>query len=390
MACKDKNYTRHHCREKEKHQQLPWGTVYVLLSATPCRPGNDFQSNTGYNNYGAGSKRPASNIAASSSCASGQEDESALKRMKSDECSTVTSGESASIENEVVVSDNIHKVESTRAFLMTINKDHTCELRWLEIDPCAPRSEYGPPWGNQRENVDNGSSYQHASQFSSDAYHPPPPPPGWSGFGNRNRDSEQYCTPEWNSSFRGGPPRMPLSHSDKFNCPSSQSPYDHYEQHSSHFSGMQPSMSYENNSHGESHPMYSQDKNCTRGKSNMMYLPMSKNTYQRHEHDNFNSNHQSQFGYVNPDPNIQGQYRNTEHEESRQYYSLQSKSGHCQYDSRCSPPTTTSQGHHSPSFYQGSRHNSSYNSRDEEWNSGGHPSQLRSMPTGTRPLMVFR
>ena len=35
MACKQKNYTRNHCRDKQKHRQLPWGTVYVTLSAVP-------------------------------------------------------------------------------------------------------------------------------------------------------------------------------------------------------------------------------------------------------------------------------------------------------------------------------------------------------------------
>ena len=129
MACKDKNYTRHHCREKQKHRQLPWGTVYVLLSATPRMPRGGFQSNNGYSNHDVSSKRPASNMSASSSCASGQEDESASKRMKSDECSTTTSETCASTEDEAVVSDDIHKIESTRAFLMTINKDHSCILR---------------------------------------------------------------------------------------------------------------------------------------------------------------------------------------------------------------------------------------------------------------------
>ena len=31
-SCKEKNYTRAYCREKQKHNQLPWSTVYVSLT----------------------------------------------------------------------------------------------------------------------------------------------------------------------------------------------------------------------------------------------------------------------------------------------------------------------------------------------------------------------
>ena len=130
MACKDKNYTRHHCREKQKHQQLPWGTVYVLLSATPCTSENSFARNIGNCTHDSGpNKRLASDISVSSDCSSGQEDGSSSKKMKGDECSTTTSDTSTPTEEEVVVSDDIRKVESTRAFLMTINKDRSCVLR---------------------------------------------------------------------------------------------------------------------------------------------------------------------------------------------------------------------------------------------------------------------
>ena len=41
-SCKEKNYTRAYCREKQKHKQLPWSTVYVTLykadGASPSSP----------------------------------------------------------------------------------------------------------------------------------------------------------------------------------------------------------------------------------------------------------------------------------------------------------------------------------------------------------------
>jgi len=129
MACKDKNYTRHHCRVKQKHQQLPWGTVYVLLSAIPRASEKGSRRNTGCHTQGMDCKRTASSMSVSSSCSSEHEDASAPKKMKGDECSTATSDTSVSTDDEVVVSDDIRKIESTRAFLMTINKDHSCVLR---------------------------------------------------------------------------------------------------------------------------------------------------------------------------------------------------------------------------------------------------------------------
>lgn len=33
--CKDKNYTRTYCRQNKKHRQLPWSTVYVIVTLKP-------------------------------------------------------------------------------------------------------------------------------------------------------------------------------------------------------------------------------------------------------------------------------------------------------------------------------------------------------------------
>lgn len=39
--CKRKNYTRTHCRVKHKHQNLPWGAVYMRLSAKKITDNSD-------------------------------------------------------------------------------------------------------------------------------------------------------------------------------------------------------------------------------------------------------------------------------------------------------------------------------------------------------------
>jgi len=368
MACKDKNYTRHHCREKQKHQQLPWGTVYVLMSAIPRASENGFPRNIGCHTQSMDYKRPASNMSMSSSCSSGHEDASASKRMKGDECSTATSDTSANPEDEVVASDDIHMIESTRAFLMTINKDHSCVLRWLEVDPFVPRSEYDSSWGNQCENVDQLSAYQPTPKFGSNAY--PPPPAGWSGYGNNNRNREQRYTPKLNGSMGGGPPKMPSNHNSEFNGPHSQSPYNHFEQYISHFPGMQPhamNSSYRNNANGRNPPIYSEDENCTR--SNLMHHSMRRNLHPQHHHEGFNRYYQS---HSELGPNSHGQYRNQEYRVPGPSHSPPSQSGPFHCTQRPSPPNRSSHGQ-SASFYQSNRCENYHNNRCEEQDSAGGP-----------------
>ena len=116
-SCKQKNYTRQHCREKQAHLQLPWGTAYVRLYAVPCSPhlGNmHFQEDI---SPGAKRSHPSS-----PSSSSGSEGSAVKKRkydnMENDEISTEDDGTMAE-------SDDIHKVEASKAFYLTIKKEST-------------------------------------------------------------------------------------------------------------------------------------------------------------------------------------------------------------------------------------------------------------------------
>ena len=104
----------------------------------------------------------------------------------------------------------------------------------------------------------------------------------------------------------GGPPsrpKIPSNQMVKFNDPSPELLFDHYDQHDSQFSGMQPNemiSSNGNQSHGGRHPMYSEDKNYYRSKSNMMHHQMSRrNAYSQNQHEGFNRNYQSHLNPVN-------------------------------------------------------------------------------------------
>ena len=187
MACKDKNYTRHHCREKQAHQQLPWNTVYVMLSAVPIGyahgphghgsghgPGGLNTDDVGLR---SGSKRSSSSVSS---------DDRETKKIRSEDNSDcVTLSSDGNTETEKPVEDDIRKIETSRAVLIIVGKDECSihvsisfisikcflspflypltqiffflSLKWLEIDPLVPRNcnnDYSSdPWKNS-ENVE--------------------------------------------------------------------------------------------------------------------------------------------------------------------------------------------------------------------------------------------
>jgi len=358
MACKDKNYTRHHCREKQKHQQLPWGTVYVLLSTVPSTPASrDFPPNNMSATATAGLKRLAENISdiscVTSNTSSGPDDGSSSKRMKGDS-STSTSDNSTCIEQ--IVSDDIRKIEPSRAFLLTINKDDSCVLHWLEIDPLAPMSEAGPSWINQCESIDQGSMHHHSSHFGSDAY---PPPSGWSGYENTNH-SEDF-SPGWNSNINR-----------EFSGPPSQS-FNQYEPYNNYFPDMQQNgmnSTYTNNfQQFGGHHMYSEDENCNR--SNMIHPSTQKNSFVPHQNDGCNRNFESHPEPINSGPNIEVQYRNQDHGgpgPSYPHHPLQ-QTEHFQYLPKRSHSIRPLVNR--PCYSD--RFENYRNDRGEEWNSWGRP-----------------
>lgn len=121
MACKDKNYTRHHCRVKNKHLELPWGTVYVTISAVPSAPGapgffNDAESQS--DNASIKSKRSFS------SSRSDVTDEPSSKRSRSnDEADDESNSDEQSNEIPKENGSTIQDIQSSKAFLLTVGKD---------------------------------------------------------------------------------------------------------------------------------------------------------------------------------------------------------------------------------------------------------------------------
>jgi len=130
-SCKEKNYTRHHCREKQQHSQLPWTTHYIMLSRVDLRPGD----------YGANQMAPGVRGSSRQSTEYGSPPSSRNQNIY-----RISEGDKASSkapEKEFIDDINKALVPESRSCLLTINGSSST-LRWLEIDPCVPRTEYRP------------------------------------------------------------------------------------------------------------------------------------------------------------------------------------------------------------------------------------------------------
>lgn len=131
MACKDKNYTRHHCRVKNKHLELPWSTVYVILSAIPAAPGSAGFFDSDSKSTTISKKRSASSCSEDEERSNNDEPTSKKSKNNDGEASSIThkdsdsTDEDGSSETEEIVGSRqtIQQIHSSKAFLLTVGKD---------------------------------------------------------------------------------------------------------------------------------------------------------------------------------------------------------------------------------------------------------------------------
>jgi len=142
--CKEKNYTRHWCREEEQHSQIPWTTHYIMLHRVDLRPGH-----YGVNQMGPGVSdfnihdTPTERV---SPCQSTENGSSPNSRNQKD-CPVSEGGKASSKTSGKDCIDDINKVPvpESRSCLLTINgSSSTLTLRWLEINPCVPKTKFRP------------------------------------------------------------------------------------------------------------------------------------------------------------------------------------------------------------------------------------------------------
>ena len=111
LDCKETNLSRYDCREIHRHQKLPWSTVYVVLSAAARVPDKQNQAHNSVL-LDVDLKKGISG------------NEHPIQVKKTNESHTK---EISTITSTVSESGKIQKIES-RAFLMTIENDRSCEL----------------------------------------------------------------------------------------------------------------------------------------------------------------------------------------------------------------------------------------------------------------------
>lgn len=207
MACKDKNYTRHHCRVKNSHLQMPWATSYVVLSAIPSGNGS-YSGNASIQTVETSEK---AEIGSKRSRSDSQADDASVKKSKSDDSSISTKDNANDDEASTDVVEKrqtFSDYKGCKAFLLTIGKGDCVlsvsrfgnslsnlsflpirihrfansfppSLQWLEVDPTSSVSTEhdggAAPWMN----------HQHDNMYQNHA--PPPyynnaPPSNWSGY----------------------------------------------------------------------------------------------------------------------------------------------------------------------------------------------------------------
>mmetsp|Transcript_6105 Transcript_6105/g.8882 ORF Transcript_6105/g.8882 Transcript_6105/m.8882 type:complete len:531 (+) Transcript_6105:271-1863(+) len=150
-ACKEKNYTRHYCREKLKHRQLPWPSAYASMYVGKGEPNpqsikmestdssiikkeypvKDEQTSIkkeagseaqGIDDPEESIDRPAKKMKEGPE----QESEVGLDNKKTDE-----------VQSEGAVENIFSEIPETTTFLAIVSS-HKCSYEWLDVDPSAP------------------------------------------------------------------------------------------------------------------------------------------------------------------------------------------------------------------------------------------------------------
>ncbi len=110
-GCKKTNRTRTFCRERHKHRQLPWSTVYVIVSALD-------------------STDPSTVVAAPSQFRTIGEQDHVTDAKVGDDASTL---KKEGVDGDATLhdTDDIHRIEESRTFLAQVSCKHSC-IHWLE------------------------------------------------------------------------------------------------------------------------------------------------------------------------------------------------------------------------------------------------------------------
>lgn len=187
--CKDKNYTRTYCRNNKKHRQLPWSTVYVVLSLRP----DGMYPEPQMNEKQGPAKRRKTNDSTSAASESSPSKEDAAKDEKEKEKPSTTTKTPATTEGEKSKEEKpetkkekdddeedqeeeerskFEDIPRSRTFLTTVSAK-ACSIDWLDVDPMIQQvmsrkdeqagrmadEGYGSPYGGMMSHGHGGMNF---------------------------------------------------------------------------------------------------------------------------------------------------------------------------------------------------------------------------------------
>lgn len=194
--CKDKNYTRTYCRSNKKHRQLPWSTVYVILSLRPdgMYPPEPPPPPTKRRKTETGSAAVEKKKSSEGTEDIKEEDKENKEEGKK-ETKTEEDTPASDTEENAEPASKFDEIPRSRTFLTTVSAK-ACTIDWLDVDPMIQQvmsrkeeqaggrmpgeGEYGSPYGGM-------------------------PPHGYGGYGGGKDDPRRSNMPPEQMMGRGYP-----------------------------------------------------------------------------------------------------------------------------------------------------------------------------------------
>lgn len=186
--CKDKNYTRTYCRNNKKHRQLPWSTVYVILSLRPDGMYPEPQMNE---KQGPAKRRKMNDSTAAASESSPSKEDAVKDEKEKPSTTTKTPATTESEESkeekpetkkekdddddedqEEEERSKFDDIPRSRTFLTTVSAK-ACSIDWLDVDPMIQQvmsrkdeqagrmaeEGYGSPYGGMMSHGHGGMNF---------------------------------------------------------------------------------------------------------------------------------------------------------------------------------------------------------------------------------------
>ena len=178
-ACKKTNRTRSFCRERHKHRQLPWCTVYVLLSALETADPTTIVAGASKPVDESGKKGGSKDEAATPEEGSSKEATSPLTAGAQDEASAAESKTSDNNDGDNVAKqedgrktsggddgDDINDIPESRTFLAKVSCKSTT-IHWLELSELE-----GAEGGNSMPSMHNADTNMYGVPVPPDPNNP--------------------------------------------------------------------------------------------------------------------------------------------------------------------------------------------------------------------------